>query len=162
MTDDDAPLDERAREALALSVPPIEPRASAREALLAKVRAEPRPDGFFRIRPGVTGVHTATAAWIASPVPGIEYKLIARDPDRGTRTQLVRFVAGARYPRHRHAGTEEIFLLEGTVSVNGILLRAGDYCRSEPGTEELGTFSETGGLALIVSSDRDEIDMGAR
>ena len=161
MTDDDALLDDGAWEALALSLPPVEPRPSAREALLAKIRADRRPDGYFAVKPGVTGVRTSTAAWIASPIPGIEYKLIARDPERGTRTQLVRFAAGARYPRHRHVGTEEIFLLEGTVEVNGVLLRAGDYCRSEPDTEEIGTFSETGGLALIVSSEHDEIDTGA-
>lgn len=166
--DDDAPRDAGAWEALALSLPPVDPRPAVRETLLAKARAEAAartasspPEGFFRVKPGVTGVRTSTAAWIASPIPGIEYKLVARDPERGTRTQLVRFAAGARYPRHRHAGTEEIFLLEGTVQVNGVLLRAGDYCRSEPGTEEFGTFSETGGLALIVSSERDEVDAGA-
>lgn len=160
---DEPEIDEAVWEALALSVPGVEPRPSVRERLLARVRAEanpsPPPEGFFRIRPGVTGVRTSTAAWTASPIPGIEYKRIARDPERGTQTQLVRFAPGARYPRHRHAGTEEIFLLEGTVQVNGVLLRAGDYCRSDPGTEELGTYSETGGLALIVSSERDEIDL---
>ncbi len=139
---------------------PVEPRAGARERLLSAARAEGaarRPEGFFEVHPGVTGVRTSTASWLSSPIPGIEYKLVARDPERGTRTQLVRFAAGARYPRHRHAGTEEIFLLEGSVEVNGVLLLAGDYCRSEPGTEEFGTRSETGGLALIVSSERDEI-----
>lgn len=165
--DDDPRPDERAWEVLARAVPPIQPRPAVRERLLARAREEAAmptaeaasPDGFFTVRPGVTGVRTSTSAWISSPIPGIEYKMIARDPERGTRTQLVRFAAGARYPRHRHAGTEEIFLLEGTVLVNGILLRAGDYCRSEPGTEETGTYSETGGLALIISSERDEIDL---
>ena len=158
--DDASPDDAAILEALVLSVPPVSPRPEVRRELLAKIAAEPRgetPEGFFAVRPGVTGVRTAAAAWIPSPIPGIEYKLISRDADRGMRTQLVRFAAGARYPRHRHAGTEEIFLIEGTVSVNGVLLHAGDYCRSDPGTEEIGTYSETGGLALIISSERDEV-----
>lgn len=157
--DDEAASDAELLEAIVLSVPPVTPRPGVRLALLAKIAAAPRggppPEGFFTVKPGVTGVRTSTAAWIPSPVPGIDYKLISHDAGSGMRTQLVRFSAGARYPRHRHAGTEEIFLLEGSVSVNGIVLRAGDYCRSEPGTEEVGTYSETGGLALIISSDRD-------
>jgi quercetin dioxygenase-like cupin family protein len=161
--DDDAAAEDAVLEALVLSVPPIAPRPHVRRELLARIAAEPReaPEGFFTVKPGVTGVRTSTAAWIASPIPGIEYKLIARDAGSGMRTQLVRFAAGARYPRHRHAGTEEIFLLEGSVRVNGVELRAGDYCRSEPGTEEIGTYSETGGLALIVSSERDDVEVTA-
>ena len=152
--------DEDVSRALALSAPPVAPRASVREKLMARVAAEPRaasPEGFFPVKPGVTGVRTATAAWSPTPIPGIEFKLLARDPERGTRTQLIRFAAGARYPRHTHGGTEEIFLIEGTVCVNGIVLQPGDYCRSEEGTEESGTYSATGGLALVVSSDRDEV-----
>jgi len=159
--EDESPADTAVLEALVLSVPPVSPRPEVRRELLARIAAEPRteapPEGLFALRPGVTGVRTSAAAWIASPMPGIEYKLISRDAASGMRTQLVRFAAGARYPRHRHAGTEEIFLIEGSVSVNGTLLHAGDYCRSEPGTEEIGTYSETGGLALIISSERDEV-----
>jgi mannose-6-phosphate isomerase-like protein (cupin superfamily) len=160
-TEDESPADLAVLEALVLSVPPVSPRPEARRELLAKIAAEPRPEtspeGFFAVGPGVTGVRTSAAAWIASPMPAIEYKLISRTAESGMRTQLVRFAAGARYPRHRHAGTEEIFLIEGSVSVNGIVLHAGDYCRSDPGTEEIGTYSETGGLALIISSERDEV-----
>lgn len=157
---DEPEIDASVWEALALSIPAVEPRPGVRAELMAKIAAEPRrlPEGAFTVKPGVTAVRSSAASWIASPIPGIEYKLLARDPEHGTRTQLVRFAPGARYPRHRHVGTEEIFLLEGSVSVNGVLLVAGDYCRSEPGTEESGTWSETGGLALIVSSEHDEID----
>jgi anti-sigma factor ChrR (cupin superfamily) len=156
MTAGEDDLDDALIASIAGTVPAVEPRPSVRERLLAAARAE-RPEGFFAVRLGITGVRTSSAAWLPSPIPGIEYKLVARDADRGMSTRLVRFAAGARYPKHRHAGVEEIFLLEGSVQVNGTLLRAGDYCRSEPGTEESGTWSETGGLALIVSSDRDEI-----
>jgi len=52
---------------------------------------------------------------------------------------------------------QEPNVLEGSLTVNGQLLSAGDYCRSEPGTEEADTFSEAGGMAIVISSDRDEI-----
>ncbi|MEO6323203.1 MAG: cupin domain-containing protein [Thermoanaerobaculia bacterium] len=116
-----------------------------------------RPDGSFDVMAGVTGVRTSTAPWKQAPVPGIEYKEISYDSERGYSTRLVRFGPGVRYPTHRHGGTEEIFVLEGKVEVNGILLQAGDYCRSEAGTEETGTYTELGALAIVVSSDLDEV-----
>jgi hypothetical protein len=42
--------------------------------------------------------------------------------------------------------------------LNGILLKPGDYCRAEAGTAEPTAFSETGGMAIIVSSDLDAFD----
>lgn len=76
-------------------------------------------------------------------------------------TRLVRFAPGLRYPTHRHGGTEELFVLSGSVVVNGLVLRAGDYCRSEAGTEERGSYSDEGATAIIISSDADEIDQTA-
>ena len=90
-------------------------------------------------------------------MPLTEYKLVAYDAERRATTSLVRFAPGMRYPPHRHGGTEEIFVLEGSVLVNGVLLKAGDYCRSEAGTDETGTISHEGAMAIVVSSDFDEI-----
>ncbi len=110
---------------------------------------------------GVSGVRSATTRWSPTPLPGIEEKFLAHDDARGVTTRLLRFAPGTRYPKHRHAGTEEIFVLEGSLTINGLLLSAGDYCRSETGTEEEDTFSETGGMAIVISSDRDEIRAAA-
>jgi len=48
-------------------------------------------------------------------------------------------------------------MLTGTLWVNGVLLKAGDYCRSEPGTDESGTYSDEGATAIVISSDKDEV-----
>jgi anti-sigma factor ChrR (cupin superfamily) len=141
--------------AVGLSVAPVAPPASARRRLMERVAREPH----FIVKPGVTGTRSSRLDWTATPIPGIEEKVIARDAQRAVTTRLIRFAAGTRYPNHRHGATEEIFVLEGSISVNGVLLSSGDYCRSEAGTEELGTVSETGGLAIVISSDRDEIDI---
>ena len=110
------------------------------------------PGGRF-VSPGIAAVIVADAPWVSSPLPGIEYKLLHRDEERRSTTRLLRFSAGAAYPSHRHGGVEEVFVLDGTVTLNGILLKPGDYCRAEAGTAEPTAFSETGGMAIIVSSD---------
>jgi putative transcriptional regulator len=149
---------------LAFAASPVEPPASVKEKLLARV-AEAQavektlPAGGFFVKPGVTGVHTEDVGWQNTFVKGLYAKTIHRDETRKTTTRLLKVEPGVRYPRHKHGGPEEIFLLSGTLWVNGILLKAGDYCRSEAGTVESGTFSEDGATAIIVSSDGDEIDV---
>ena len=163
MSRDDSPLDEPGWEPLALSVEPIEPPAGLKQQLLGRLSGPGRtqPPGFFSVAPGVSGVRSAVARWSPTPLPGIEEKFLAHDDERGVTTRLLRFAPGTRYPNHRHAGTEEIFVLEGSLTINGLLLSAGDYCRSDPGTEEAETFSETGGMAIVISCDRDEIQAAA-
>lgn len=152
---------------LAFLAPPAAPPAALRARLLRRVareaatRAEEfptgHPAGAEEVLPGVMAVRTSKAEWIAASIPGVAYKVLGRDPEKSRTTRLVRFSPGMRYPRHRHAGTEEIFLIEGELSVNGASLKAGDYCRSEPGSEERDTFTDVGALAMIISSDLDEI-----
>ena len=152
---------------LGLSAPAAEPPPRLRAKLLDRLRhvaagdgrpADPsRPEGAFEVVPGVLAVRTGNARWLPSGLAGIEYKLLARDEARRTTTRLVRFQAGSRYPTHRHGDVEEIFLIEGSIWVNGTLLKPGDYCRSEAGTEESGTYTDEGGVAIVVSSDHDEV-----
>lgn len=47
------------------------------------------------------------------PAPGIFVKLLATDIDRGRVSMLVRLAPGTDYPSHRHAGLEELYLLDG-------------------------------------------------
>ena len=146
---------------LAFTAGEVDPPPGLFERLLAAVSVEaqetPPPDGYFEVKPGVTAVRTSEAPWQAAPIEGAEFKVISRDADRHYTTRLVRFAPGTSYPTHRHGGTEEIFVLEGSVLVNGVLLKAGDYCRSEAGTDETGTISHEGAMAIVVSSDFDEI-----
>ena len=139
------------------AVPPGDLRAQ----LMARIAAEAParrslPPGGVEVIPGITAVLAAGAEWIASPIPGLDYKLLHRDDGQGMSTRLLRFAPGTTYPPHRHGGTEEVFVLEGSLVLNGIRLKAGDYCRAEAGTAEPMAFSDEGGLAIIVSSDRDE------
>ena len=155
---------DRIVELLAYDAPPVAPPPSLKERLLARIVAEAAsdralPEGGFVVKEGVTAVRTSDAPWRDTPLPGLETKVIHRDPERGYTTRLLRLQPGAGYPDHRHVGTEEIFVLEGSVLVNGTLLEPGDYCRSEAGTDESGTYSEKGAVAIVVSCDADEVSM---
>jgi len=108
------------------------------------------------VLPGVSAVLVADAEWSPASLPGLDFKLLHRDDARGYTTRLLRFAPGSTYPAHRHGATEEVFIVAGSVVLNGVTLRAGDYCRSEAGTTETAAFSAEGGLAIIVSSDADE------
>ncbi len=114
------------------------------------------PPGGRNVLPGVSAVLVAEAEWIPTALPGLEFKLLHRDDARGCTTRLLRFAPGSTYPAHRHGATEEVFIVSGSVVLNGVMLRAGDYCRSAAGTTETAAYSAEGGMAIIVSSDADE------
>lgn len=72
--------------------------------------------------------------WEATDYAGIERSLF-RTNDTGGRTSLVRLEQGARFPVHAHLGTEEVLLVSGTVTIDGVKLTEGDYLFTEPGEE---------------------------
>jgi len=148
-------------DALACSVaatPPPELKKRILERIASEGPARPAslPPGGRAVLPGVTAVLVADTEWIPAPLPGLDYKVLHRDDARGYTTRLLRFAPGSTYPAHRHGATEEVFIVSGSVVLNGVTLRAGDYCRSEAGTHETAAFSAEGGMAIIVSSDADE------
>ena len=71
----------------------------------------------------------------------------------GQAMQLVRCEPGARFPWHRHAGPEFIYLIEGEVIQRGRRLRAGDAGIAPAGTEEDDFVSEAGATFLTVYSE---------
>jgi anti-sigma factor ChrR (cupin superfamily) len=96
-------------------------------------------------------------AWTAGALPGVFLKVLFNDTARGYTTAVVRMTPGTHYPSHKHAGVEELYLLEGDLSVDHLAMRAGDYCRGEAGSihKEIGT--ENGCLFVVTSSDQDQL-----
>lgn len=72
--------------------------------------------------------------WKATDYSGIERSLF-RNNDAGGRSSVVRLIAGARFPRHAHHGTEEVVVLSGIVLIGGVELCPGDYLFTQPGEE---------------------------
>lgn len=76
----------------------------------------------------------ADREFVTTPYAGIERALF-RNNDDGGRSSMVRLVAGARFPRHAHHGSEEVVVMEGRVLIGSADLQAGDYLFTEPGEE---------------------------
>jgi anti-sigma factor ChrR (cupin superfamily) len=87
--------------------------------------------------------------------PGIEYKMLATDAATQRVSLLVRLAPGAAYPPHRHAGLEELYLLDGELWIEERKLVPGDYNRAEPGTADQRVWSETGCTCVLLTSAQD-------
>ena len=89
--------------------------------------------------------------WKATDYPGIERALF-RNNETGGRSSFVRLKEGARFPRHKHEGTEEVVVISGRVSLGGTVMDAGDYLFTTPG-EEHDVVAMTDAV-IFVSSQR--------
>ncbi len=78
--------------------------------------------------------HASERQWLPTDYDGID-RSVLRLNDGGGRTSLVRLVAGSRFPRHAHVGSEEVLVIEGKVVIGEATLAAGDYLYTEAGEE---------------------------
>ena len=99
---------------------------------------------------------TAAPEW-AEVAPGISCKLLATDTERDRVSMLVRLAPGVDYPPHRHAGVEELHLLDGELVVDDKKLYPGDYIRAEAGSADARVWSETGCTCVLITSTSDEL-----
>jgi DNA-directed RNA polymerase specialized sigma24 family protein len=88
---------------------------------------------------------------------GIQCKILATDQDRHRVSMLVRLAAGCAYPSHRHAGVEELHLLEGELWIDGRKLRPGDYHHAGPGSIDFRVWSEAGCTCVLATSTKDTL-----
>lgn len=108
---------------------------------------------------GEEAVLPATERW-AEPeweeaAPGISCKLLATDTENDRVSMLVRLAPGVAYPPHRHAGVEELHLLDGELVIDDRKLYPGDYNLGEPGARDELVWSETGCTCVLITSTRD-------
>ncbi|MEY3463661.1 MAG: hypothetical protein RLZZ468_1439 [Cyanobacteriota bacterium] len=92
---------------------------------------------------------TATLPWTASPMAGVERRLLDRSGGEVARaTSIVRYAPGSRFAHHSHGGGEEILVLEGTFADELGQYPAGTYLRNPAGSSH-APFS-AGGCTLLV------------
>ena len=89
--------------------------------------------------------------------PGLYCQLLATDSRRNRVSMLVRLAPGVNYPPHRHAGVEELHLLDGELWINDRKLYPGDYNRAEPGSVDTRVWSETGCTCVLIACTGDVI-----
>ncbi len=87
--------------------------------------------------------------------PGISCKLLATDTEKNYVSMLVRLAPGTDYPRHRHAGVEELHLLHGELMIGDKKLYPGDYNRAEPDSVDHRVWTETGCTCVLLTSTKD-------
>lgn len=73
--------------------------------------------------------------WNASPVPGVDRRMLDRIGDEVARaTTIVRFAPDSRFSAHTHSGGEEFIVLDGVFQDEEGDFPAGTYVRNPPGT----------------------------
>jgi anti-sigma factor ChrR (cupin superfamily) len=94
-------------------------------------------------------VDTASLPWTASPLPGVQRRLVERDGGEVARaTSIVRYEAGARFPTHRHDLGEEILVLDGDFGDESGSYGPGAYLKNPPGSSHAP--HSVGGCTLFV------------
>lgn len=106
----------------ALSVEPVAPRQGLRQRVLDLLDAPALP------------LDLDSYTWV-EPLPGVRFSTLFESPDGAMRKVLVWAKPGARYPRHRHLGDEDILVLAGHLRDGRATYGPGDICRSETGTD---------------------------
>jgi anti-sigma factor ChrR (cupin superfamily) len=116
-----------------------------------------KPDSGKAAVPGLFTLGAGEGVWEDVGMSGIKVKRLFVDPERDSVTMLVRMPAGVAYPRHRHAGPEQCYVIEGDLRVDNLAFFAGDYQCAEPDSIHGVQYTEGGCLLLIVSSLHDEL-----
>jgi anti-sigma factor ChrR (cupin superfamily) len=100
-------------------------------------------------------VRSRDVKWRPYSAPGISIGKLYIDEKKRQITCLMRLEPGVTFPLHRHADSEEVFVLEGDLTVEGEVCYQGDYIRSVPGSTH-SPVTEGGCLLLIKSSTNNE------
>jgi anti-sigma factor ChrR (cupin superfamily) len=72
--------------------------------------------------------------WPSSRRTGIHVRVLWNDESSGDAAVLVRMDPGCEYPRHRHVGDEEVFVLQGGFRDASGEYRAGEFRRFPAGS----------------------------
>jgi len=123
---------------LADRVAPVTPPASAWAAIQQRIGGA-APSTSRRQSEGV---------WLDVAL-GAKLKMLHVDPVTGERTGLMRMEPGGAYPEHDHPVSEECFVLEGLVTIEGRDYRPGDYVIAQAGSRHGVIRSASGGLLLL-------------
>lgn len=80
-------------------------------------------------------IDTLTRPWVASPLPGVERRMLDRIGDEVARaTSLVRYAPNSYFSPHEHSGGEEFLVLDGVFSDEHGDYGPGMYLRNPVGS----------------------------
>ena len=94
-------------------------------------------------------VHAAQIPWKASPMPGVERRMLDRLGDEVARaTSIVRYAPGSAFSPHVHTGGEEFLVLDGIFQDEHGDFPPGTYVRNPPETSH--TPASAPGCTIFV------------
>ena len=94
-------------------------------------------------------VHAARMPWVASPIAGVERRMLDRIGEEVARaTSIVRYAPGSHFSPHTHGGGEEFLVLEGVFQDEQGEYPAGSYVRNPPTSRH--TPASASGCILFV------------
>jgi ChrR Cupin-like domain len=100
-------------------------------------------------------VTAADLVWRPHPTPGVRIAIMHRDRAKREVVGILQAEPGVRYPWHRHAATEELYMLEGDLCIAGKTYGKGAYIFSAPGSAHAPT-TQTGCKFFFRTSMDDE------
>jgi anti-sigma factor ChrR (cupin superfamily) len=94
-------------------------------------------------------VHGAAISWQASPMPGVDRKMLDRIGDEVARaTTIVRYAPNSQFSPHTHGGGEEFLVLAGVFQDEHGYYPTGTYVRNPPTSRH--TPGSVGGCTILV------------
>jgi len=103
-------------------------------------------------------IRPTDSPWVASPMPGVERRMLDRIGDEVARaTSIVRYAAGSHFSEHHHPGGEEFLVLDGVFSDERGDYPAGTYVRNPIGSHH-APFSREGCTIFVKLMQFDEAD----
>ena len=94
-------------------------------------------------------VHSDQVDWLASPMPGVDRRMLDRIGDEVARaTTIVRYAPNSHFSAHTHTGGEEFIVLEGVFQDEHGDFPAGTYVRNPPTSSH--TPGSTDGCTIFV------------
>jgi anti-sigma factor ChrR (cupin superfamily) len=113
---------------------------------------------FAALRSGEQVLRAADTPWQAGGVPGLSVRRLFDDPQERRHVALVQLSAQGHYPAHWHGqgDAEELYVLQGSLSIGGHELEAGDFYAAPSGNVHDIVSGEGGCRCLILSPDLDE------
>ena len=130
--------------ALAACVTPVAPPSYMRERVLAAART-----------PGRYTLAATANDWFDTPFAGIRGRVLAVDRARSMATLLLRAAPGAVYPSHKHHGSEECYVVSGSIVVEGRTLYAGDFHHADEDSDHGEITTAEGADVLVVGAIED-------
>lgn len=87
--------------------------------------------------------------WVASPMAGVERRMLERDGDEVARaTSIVRYAPDSAFSAHVHGGGEEFLVLDGVFTDETGDFPTGMYVRNPPGSRHIP--SSAPGCTILV------------